>query len=77
MAHPGVVRNGEREVLPIHRFEVAEDAIDNPEGGFQVRFSLVVLGAHDGASVGDGFEYRLVGLVPDALTLDRKVEKWG
>ena len=36
MAHPGVVWNGEGEVLPRYWLKNAEDAIDNAEGGLQV-----------------------------------------
>ena len=36
MTHPSMVWNGEGEVLPVHRFEVTEDAVNNAEGRFQV-----------------------------------------
>jgi hypothetical protein len=75
MTHPSVVRNSERKVLPIHRLEITEDAIDDTQSYFQVRVSLVVLGSHDGMSAGDGLEDCLVGFVADALALDREMEE--
>jgi hypothetical protein len=75
MIHPSVVWNGEQGVLPIHRFEITEDAIDDTENCFQVDVSLVVLGSHCGMSAGDGLGDCLVGFVADALALDREVEE--
>jgi len=43
--HPSVVWNSEREVLPVHLFEITEDATEDTESGFEVRVSL---GAYDG-----------------------------
>jgi len=73
MTHPSVVRNSEREVLPVHWFEIAEHAIYDTQSGFQVRVTLVVLGSHDGVSAGDRLGHCLVGFIPDALALDRQV----
>jgi len=74
MTHPSVVRNSEREILPVHRFEIAEHTIYDTQSGFQVRVTLVVFGSHDGVSAGDRLEHCLVGFIPDALALDRQVE---
>jgi len=75
MTHPSVVWNIEREVLPIHRLEIAEHTVYDTQSGFQVRVTLVVLGSHDGVSAGDRLEHCLVGFVTDALALDREVEE--
>ena len=75
MSHPSVVWNREREVLPEHRFGIAEHAIYDAQSGFQVRVTLVVLGSHHGMSAGDRLEHCLVGFVADAFALDREVEE--
>jgi len=74
MAHPSMMGNTEGKVLPVHGLEVAEDAIDGPQGRFQIRVSFV-MSSHDRVPVRDGFEDRLVGFVTDALALDREVEE--
>ena len=77
VCHPGVVWNGEREVLPVHGFAITEDTIDDTESGFQVRFgaSLVAHRTHDRVSGRDGLEECFIGFVAGASTLDREVEK--
>ena len=35
MTHPGVVRDSEREVLPVYWFEIAEHAIYDTQSGFE------------------------------------------
>ena len=47
--------------------------IDDAEGGFQIRISLVMLGLNDRMLVRGGLEYRLVGLMTGVLELDRGV----
>jgi len=74
MPHPSMVGNTEGKVLPVHGFEVAEDPIDDPQGRFQIRVSLV-MSSHDRVPVRNGLEDRLVGFVTDALALNREVEE--
>ena len=40
ITYPRVVRNSEREVLPVHWFEITEDTIHNTESGRQVRVTM-------------------------------------
>ena len=75
MSHPSVMLDGEREVLPVDRFEITKDAIDDAKSGLQVRVSLVVLGAHDAVSSRDGSEHCIVRFVADAFALDCEVKE--
>jgi len=72
-AHPSMAGNIEGKILPVHGLEVTEDTIDDPQGRFQIRVSSVT-SSHDRVSVRDGLEDYLVGLVTDALALDREAE---
>jgi len=72
--HPSMVGNIEGEILPVHGLEVTKDAIDDPQGRLQIQASLV-MSSHDRMPVRDGLEDCLVGLMTDALSLDRKVEE--
>jgi len=74
MAHPKMVGNIEGRILPVHGLEVTEDAIDDPEGRFQIRVSFG-MSSHHRMPVRDGLEDRLVGHVTDALALGREVEE--
>jgi len=67
------IGENERRILPVHGFEITEDAIDDAEGGFRIRISLVIPGPTDRVLVRGGLEYCLVGLVTDVLALDRGV----
>ena len=75
MTHPGVVRNGEGEVLPVHGFEITENTIDNTKSCFQIRVALVMSRPHDWMTARDGLEHSLVGLVTNALALDCEMEE--
>jgi len=46
MAHPSMVGDIEGKILPVHGLEVTEDAIDDPEGRFQIRVSFVMSSHH-------------------------------
>ena len=72
VAHPSVVWNSEAEVFPAQGFEitVTEDAIEDTEGGFQVRVPLVTRGPHDRMAAQDGFERGLVVHITETLVLD-------
>jgi len=74
MIHPSMAGNVEGEILPLHGLEVTEDTINDPQGRLQIRVSFV-MSSHDRMPVRDGLEDCLVGLVADALALDREVEE--
>ena len=65
------------KVPPVHRIEIAKDAIYDTKSRFQVRIVLIVLRPHGGVFDGHGLEHRLVRFVADAFTLDGEVESLG
>ena len=75
MTQPSVVWNRERKLSPLHRLENTKDAIDDTEGGLQVRVLLVMLGSHCQVPVRDRLEHSIIGFATDALALDSEVEK--
>ena len=40
MAHPSMVWSSERQVLPVHRFEITEGIVYNTESGLQARVTM-------------------------------------
>ena len=58
-----------------HGSEIAEDAIDSAEGGFQVQISLVALGAHGGVPTRDELEHCPIRFIAGALLLDCEVKE--
>lgn len=67
------IGGNEGDILPVHEFGIAENAIDDPEGGFRIKISLIMLGLNGRVLVRSELEYRLVGSVTNAPELDHRV----